>query len=285
MAVPLEVLNLQSAAGDGYVHLSWDAPYFDGGTEVIHYRLYRGDTSGGKEFYVEIGALLHYNDTSVINGITYYYQVSARNAVGEGPKSNEVNGTPNRPVNQIPICNVHYPKSEAVLSGTVEIYGSSSDADGTIQRVEIKIDNGSWIFVTGTTSWSYNLDTTDFTNSLHTINIRSYDGMNYSTEKSIDVEISNVEAEPQDKEENMLWLWMLILFIIIVVIIVALLVLKRKRPLEEEEDDDEFEEEVPPKPPKKAKITDLYEEGVEEEVEEGENEIDKLDLPGVDEED
>ncbi|NPA75423.1 MAG: peptidase S53, partial [Euryarchaeota archaeon] len=40
------------------------------------------------------GSTLTYKDTSVTNGVTYYYYVTAVNSVGESPKSNEVSATP-----------------------------------------------------------------------------------------------------------------------------------------------------------------------------------------------
>src|SRR5207302_555766 len=41
-----------------------------------------------------VGAVTSYTDTAVTNGVTYYYQVSAVNNVGEGPRSNEASATP-----------------------------------------------------------------------------------------------------------------------------------------------------------------------------------------------
>ncbi len=80
--------------GDGQVTLRWAAPNDDGGSAVINYRVYRGETSGGEAFLIELDAVLTFTDTSVINGETYYYKVSAKNEVGEGPLSNERSATP-----------------------------------------------------------------------------------------------------------------------------------------------------------------------------------------------
>ena len=46
-----------------------------------------------------MGNVTSYDDNALTNGTTYYYQVSAVNAIGEGPRSNEVSATPgsNRP--------------------------------------------------------------------------------------------------------------------------------------------------------------------------------------------
>ena len=124
---PSEPQNLQDTPGSGYVNLTWDPPSSDGGSEIINYIIYRSEISGEEEFLAEIGNLLYHNDTAVTNGITYYYKVSARNVVGEGSRSNEVNATPFVAGNQIPTCTVYYPKANVTLTDSIDIYGSASD--------------------------------------------------------------------------------------------------------------------------------------------------------------
>src|SRR5437867_6389850 len=75
--------NLQAAAGDGTVDLTWYQPASDGRSPVTNYRIYRGTTSGSLTLLSEIGTTLTYADTGRTNGITYYYAVSAVNAAGE----------------------------------------------------------------------------------------------------------------------------------------------------------------------------------------------------------
>jgi len=86
--------NLKATAGDAKVTLSWSAPLSDGGSAVTNYKIYRGTTSGGKTELTTIGNVLTYTDTSVTNGQTYYYQVTAVNSIGESEKSNEAYATP-----------------------------------------------------------------------------------------------------------------------------------------------------------------------------------------------
>ena len=45
--------------------------------------------SGGETFLVQLGNVLTYTDSGLTRGQTYYYKVSAVNAKGEGPLSNE----------------------------------------------------------------------------------------------------------------------------------------------------------------------------------------------------
>lgn len=81
---------LSRTVGSGVVHLTWTVP---SGSNLWGYKVYRGTTSGGETIYAWPGLVTSYDDTSVNGGATYYYKVSAVNAGGEGPLSNEVSAT------------------------------------------------------------------------------------------------------------------------------------------------------------------------------------------------
>ncbi|MFW9914323.1 MAG: SBBP repeat-containing protein [Candidatus Thorarchaeota archaeon] len=90
--------SLSATPGDNFVELSWAPPLVDGGTTITSYRVYRGTSSG---IYALIGVVttgMSFNDTTVASGTTYYYVVTAINAIGEGVFSSEVSitatGTP-----------------------------------------------------------------------------------------------------------------------------------------------------------------------------------------------
>src|SRR5881392_1485788 len=89
--------GLGASAGDATVTLTWSAPSSNGGSPITNYRIYRGTSSNGETLKATIGNVLTYTDTTVTNGVTYYYQVSALNNVGEGPRSNEASATPTAP--------------------------------------------------------------------------------------------------------------------------------------------------------------------------------------------
>lgn len=88
--------SLTATAGELSVYLSWSAPSNDGGSPIIGYRVYRGISSGTYAL-IFIALDTNYNDTLVNGGVTYYYVVTAINAVGESTFSNEVSATPTTP--------------------------------------------------------------------------------------------------------------------------------------------------------------------------------------------
>jgi hypothetical protein len=84
---------LSATAGTASVALSWTKPS-DGGSPITGYQVYRGTSSGTETLLAQVGNVTSYTDTAVSAGITYYYEVSAVNVAGEGPRSNEVSATP-----------------------------------------------------------------------------------------------------------------------------------------------------------------------------------------------
>jgi fibronectin type 3 domain-containing protein len=87
--------TLSSAtAGSGNVALAWSAPTSDGGSAITGYKVYRGTSSGGEPILTTLGNVTSWTDNGVTNGTTYYYKVTAVNAIGEGPASSELSATP-----------------------------------------------------------------------------------------------------------------------------------------------------------------------------------------------
>jgi hypothetical protein len=95
--VPAAPQSLSATGSDGAVTLTWSAPSTDGGSPITHYEIYRGTSSGGEVWVAETGNVLSFADAGLTNGTTYYYRISAKNGVGEGPQSNEASATPQQP--------------------------------------------------------------------------------------------------------------------------------------------------------------------------------------------
>ena len=88
--------GLNAIAGDAQVALTWTRPAFDGGSPITGYKVYRGTSPGSESLLPTIAdhRSTTYTDTTAANGTTYYYKVTAVNALGEGPLSNEASATP-----------------------------------------------------------------------------------------------------------------------------------------------------------------------------------------------
>ena len=92
-AVPSTPSLRSAVGGAGTVTLQWSAPVSSGGSVVSGYDVYRGTASGGEVLLARVGNVMGYTDASVASGVTYFYRVSAVNAVGESPLSNELSAT------------------------------------------------------------------------------------------------------------------------------------------------------------------------------------------------
>lgn len=88
--VPAPPASVQASAGNGQVSLSWSAV-----GNADSYKVKRSTSPGGP--YSQIAAGLtntYYTDTSVSNGTTYYYVITAVNAAGESGHSQQAGATP-----------------------------------------------------------------------------------------------------------------------------------------------------------------------------------------------
>jgi outer membrane protein assembly factor BamB len=73
-----------------------------------------------------------------------------------------------------PSISINSPADNSMVKGSVEIRGEASD-DVEVTSVQIKIDDGNWINLTGKYSWSHIWDTTSVNNGPHTIFARAFD--------------------------------------------------------------------------------------------------------------
>ncbi|MDO8637670.1 MAG: peptidoglycan DD-metalloendopeptidase family protein, partial [Dehalococcoidia bacterium] len=84
------------------MNLTWSSPASTGGSAITNYKIYRGTSSGSEGLiYTTLTTGTTFNNiASIVNGTTYYYKVTAVNAVGESDFSSEVSATPQAAVNK-----------------------------------------------------------------------------------------------------------------------------------------------------------------------------------------
>jgi fibronectin type 3 domain-containing protein len=87
--------GLTAAPADGTIRLSWTAA-----TGAASYNVYRGTTANGQAAMPLATGITgtSFNNSGLTNGTAYFYKVSAVNATGVGPRSNEATATPRPPL-------------------------------------------------------------------------------------------------------------------------------------------------------------------------------------------
>ena len=88
-ALPATPTGLSALPGHNQVVLNWSAA-----SEATSYRVKRATVNGGPYTTLANPTATTYTDTSAINGLTYYYVVSATNSVGESANSAQVTAAP-----------------------------------------------------------------------------------------------------------------------------------------------------------------------------------------------
>jgi fibronectin type 3 domain-containing protein len=91
--VPAAPTGLQATGDNAQVALTWSAS-----TGATSYHVKRATTNGGPYTQIASPATASYTDTSVTNGTTYYYVVSALNTAGESANSSQASATPTAPI-------------------------------------------------------------------------------------------------------------------------------------------------------------------------------------------
>src|SRR5271163_3407786 len=96
---PAAPAGLQATGGNAQVSLSWNAS-----TGAANYNVKRSTTNGGPySTAVASPTATNYSDTTVTNGTTYYYVVSAVNTAGQSANSAQASATPAAPTANVTI--------------------------------------------------------------------------------------------------------------------------------------------------------------------------------------
>jgi len=128
-AQPSAPTGLSAMPGNGQVALSWQPV-----SSATSYNIYVGLSSGGETFtYNDSTNLSSSIVTGLINGTTYYFEVTAVNSSGESPRSSEVSATP------LLVLSV-----AAARSGQFTLQFNGLDGQSYIVEMSTNLADGNW---------------------------------------------------------------------------------------------------------------------------------------------
>ena len=117
----------------------------------------------------------------------------------------------------------------AKVRGTLLLEGNASDPEGTLARVQVRIDDDAWVDASGTVSWSYYLDSRQYGDGPHTLWVRSYDLKAYSDLVTRQFEVDNGGGDGDDGGGAMLWAVVIVVAVVVVVLAVVYALRARRR--------------------------------------------------------
>ncbi|MFW9780269.1 MAG: fibronectin type III domain-containing protein [Candidatus Heimdallarchaeota archaeon] len=193
--IPTAPQNLQVTAGDWQVSLSWLAPSDSGGYPVTKYIIYRATSSSGPFTNIANSTILSYIDSSVTNGIIYWYNVTAYTAEGEGPTSNQMSATPTGPPTPPQTLKVNKSGTDVILNWTVP----ANDGGSAITKYRVfrsQSSGGSYNNIANTTTLSY-VDTSGVTGQQYFYVVTAVNALGESfSSNEVAITIGNVPSEP-----------------------------------------------------------------------------------------
>jgi parallel beta-helix repeat protein len=105
--------------------------------------------------------------------------------------------------NEKPSIEITYPAGNIALTENITITGRAKDTDGSIDEVEIRIDQGAWQSVDITNDvWEFPLNIYSLISGEHQIYARSYDGNDYSDIDSVKITIQFDENTSDDSTSD-----------------------------------------------------------------------------------
>ncbi|MGB8652678.1 MAG: fibronectin type III domain-containing protein, partial [Mycobacteriales bacterium] len=132
-----------AAAAGGAVKVSWSKPAADGGTAVAGYDIYQSTTGGSSGAKVgAVGATAtSWTSGALTNGGSYFFQVLARNANGDGPLSPQVSAVAD---SVAPTVSMTSPASLFQLSTLMTArYGGADSASG-VASYDVQYRSAAW---------------------------------------------------------------------------------------------------------------------------------------------
>jgi len=93
--------------------------------------------------------------------------------------------------NEIPEVTITSPQDEAKVWDTITVEGMADDPEDDLESLEFRIDDGDWTGIAVEEEWSFSLDTTEYEDGTHSIDVRVRDGAGSEGTDSIRVDVKN----------------------------------------------------------------------------------------------
>nr|MDO8110542.1 fibronectin type III domain-containing protein [Candidatus Sigynarchaeota archaeon] len=94
VSVPAMPRNILAQPGNRHINLTWNVPASSGGQPITNYIIFRGYSLAWMEARAIIGNVTTFQDTGLVNGLSYYYRVSAMNCMGQGSNTSAILAIP-----------------------------------------------------------------------------------------------------------------------------------------------------------------------------------------------
>jgi fibronectin type 3 domain-containing protein len=135
--VPAASPGLWAIPGNGQVNLNWD-----GSIGAAAYNVYRSTDGANYNLDATVSGT-SFVDAGLSNGVGYWYEVTAANAVGESATGEIVSATPEIP----PAAPTHLLATPSATSATVSLQWSATPGVGQYVVKRAKFSGGPWVVI------------------------------------------------------------------------------------------------------------------------------------------
>ncbi len=142
-------------------------------------------------------------DTTEFDDGEYLLKVRAYDGQGHsGEEELTLTVANEEPVNYKPTVEISSPQDGIEISGTITIRGEAADPEGSLEKVELSIDGAAWQELEGSTSWSFDWDSTTVEDGEHEFEVRSFDGSQYSETVKLSLSVKNEKEAPVEQDDG-----------------------------------------------------------------------------------
>lgn len=164
--------------GEGYRYTHYMIDPTD--YQLLLFPFYWTSTGGTTDWYVDV-------DTTEYEEGSHRFYVYATDVTGTTVRRD----IDFRVDNTDPTLSISSPSSNTWVKGTVTISGTANDAPSGLSLVRYRIDDGGWVSLGSTTSWSFDWDSTSVDDGSHSITVQAVDLAGNTKASTITLKVDN----------------------------------------------------------------------------------------------